>query len=133
MAISLFLYSCSNSPQDALRTDGLPVWRDSQKRQRTRIFVAARGTTEDKQRCSAAEWEMVRCPRGGEMVNGKFEDGDCGYRVLGRCHLCKHKFAGKPGCKAFPDGIPYEILTAGDTAHSEPYPGDHGLRFEPQD
>ena len=32
-------------------------------------------------------------------------------------------------CKAFPDGIPYEI-TYGDNDHTKPYPGDHGIQFE---
>src|SRR5215211_1126848 len=33
-------------------------------------------------------------------------------------------------CAAFPDGIPLEIWN-GKCEHSEPYPGDHGIRFEP--
>ena len=35
-------------------------------------------------------------------------------------------------CKAFPDGIPNEIAY-GDNPHLEPYPGDHGIRFEPRE
>jgi hypothetical protein len=53
---------------------------------------------------------------------------------------CKHyqgvKWLGKDEttevnyCKAFPEGIPNEI-SSGDNLHVTPYPGDHGIRFEP--
>lgn len=33
-------------------------------------------------------------------------------------------------CAAFPGGIPGEIVT-GKNMHTAPYPGDHGVRFEP--
>lgn len=33
-------------------------------------------------------------------------------------------------CAAFPDRIPEDILTV-RFDHSEPYKGDHGIRFEP--
>lgn len=33
-------------------------------------------------------------------------------------------------CDAFPGGIPEEI-TRGRNQHMKPYPGDHGIQFEP--
>lgn len=47
-----------------------------------------------------------------------------------RCHLCLHKFAGIPGCAAFPRGIPH-ALAAGEVMHETPYPNDQGIMFEP--
>ena len=38
---------------------------------------------------------------------------------------------GRPKCKAFPDGIPDEIIQ-GRVEHNKPYPGDHGIMFEPK-
>lgn len=47
-----------------------------------------------------------------------------------QCVSCKH-YTGLWTCKAFPspDRIPAEIAT-GHFDHSEPYPGDHGIRYE---
>jgi hypothetical protein len=33
-------------------------------------------------------------------------------------------------CAAFPDGIP-DAITEGETDHVSPYPGDHGIQFDP--
>lgn len=55
--------------------------------------------------------------------------------VFPQCFDCKHF---RPGagytCDAFPDppGIPEPILV-NDHDHTEPYDGDHGIRFEPKD
>ncbi len=48
------------------------------------------------------------------------------------CSRCVHK-RNEPGkrriCAAFPNGIPLEIWK-GENPHTEPYPGDNGIRFE---
>jgi hypothetical protein len=46
------------------------------------------------------------------------------------CSLCKHVDPKqKRKCKAF-DEIPLEIWL-GEVDHTEPYPGDNGIQFEP--
>jgi hypothetical protein len=57
-------------------------------------------------------------------------------RVFGSpiCDNCKHEMEyGYRRCDAFPEpgGIPEEIWK-GDNGHTEPYQGDHGIRFEPR-
>jgi len=51
------------------------------------------------------------------------------------CEKCKHfdtdlKFG--LTCRAFPDGIPDDILL-GVHDHTEPYPGDKGILFKPKE
>jgi hypothetical protein len=45
------------------------------------------------------------------------------------CIRCNH-YQWDFKCDAFPDGIPDEILS-GDNDHTEPYPGDNDIQFEP--
>ena len=49
--------------------------------------------------------------------------------VSSLCDLCAHR-DGNETCTAFPGGIPEAILT-GDHDHTEPYPGDNGIQYEP--
>lgn len=53
------------------------------------------------------------------------------------CAFCKHLdwdrssiSYGRYFCRAFPQGIPMEIAT-GEVEHTTPYPGDHGIQYEP--
>jgi DNA-binding transcriptional ArsR family regulator len=57
--------------------------------------------------------------------------------IIPQCAFCKHAWdrsrRGEPPrarCEAFPDGIPDEILW-NRVPHDVPYPGDHGIQFEP--
>ena len=49
--------------------------------------------------------------------------------IVAPCTTCKYKGRGAT-CTAFPDGIPAAILS-GKNSHTKPYPGDHGIQFEP--
>lgn len=44
------------------------------------------------------------------------------------CYACGRYYT-LSHCRAFPDGIPKEILT-GEVDHSKPYKGDHGIQFK---
>lgn len=54
-------------------------------------------------------------------------DNDPVFEAVGICFSCDHRRSVLT-CKAFPDGIPQEILR-GDVMHTSPYPGDHGIVF----
>ncbi len=49
----------------------------------------------------------------------------------GQCIGCKH-YTMMSTCEAFPNKIPYEIIS-GHFIHTEPYPGDHGIMYDPID
>jgi hypothetical protein len=48
------------------------------------------------------------------------------------CVYCIHKnlLSFNHTCKAFPDGIPKQIIES-EVLHREPFQGDGGIRFEP--
>ena len=55
-----------------------------------------------------------------------------GGNYIPACFDCAHFFGrvnGKVCCKAFPDGIPKELLVEG-VIHNQPYEGDNGIWFE---
>ena len=68
------------------------------------------------------------------MAGSRFADDSLAYVSIGNghCNQCSH--VGEDGltCAAFADAIPVEILV-GRNQHRKPYPGDHGLRFEPKE
>jgi hypothetical protein len=45
------------------------------------------------------------------------------------CVRCRNWNEGTFTCRAFPDGIPDQVLT-GKNFHREPIDGDNGIRFE---
>ncbi len=49
-----------------------------------------------------------------------------------QCNQCRHVSDNGMTCAAFPQGIPIPILS-GKVQHTKPYPGDHGIRFEPRE
>lgn len=60
------------------------------------------------------------------------------WNISRQCMRCQHFLDGhtmrdgKHVCVAFPEEIP-EVILAGEFDHSQPYPGDHGIQFEPID
>ena len=48
------------------------------------------------------------------------------------CRKCKHLNKDNVSCTAFPDVIPQDII-AGVFDHRKPFPGDHGVLFEPKE
>lgn len=56
-----------------------------------------------------------------------------GYSPCMHCkRFIRDVFADLNNCDAFPGGIPDEIFW-GKNLHKEAYPGDHGIRFDPED
>lgn len=62
-----------------------------------------------------------------------FDNNQLQNPISPACNTCKHfiLFSNPPRCKAFPAGIPDEILS-GDDDHREPFRGDNGIQYEPE-
>ena len=54
--------------------------------------------------------------------------------IIPQCTFCVHynPETATATCRAFPDGIPAAIFVKGED-HTRPFPGDHGIQFEPAD
>lgn len=59
-------------------------------------------------------------------------DSNMAYMSIGGCECNQCRYVGKSGlsCRAF-QSIPIAILT-GKVKHRKPYPGDHGIQFDPR-
>ena len=64
-------------------------------------------------------------------MNNRFGDWDESNTRGLPCVSCAWVRAGAV-CVAFPDGITAQILS-GDNDHRRPYPGDHGIRYAPNE
>jgi len=51
---------------------------------------------------------------------------------LSQCVWCRHRWANGQRCAAFPNGIP-EAIIRNRHDHREPYDGDSGICFEPEE
>ena len=50
--------------------------------------------------------------------------------VVSQCTFCANRSPDGTRCKAFPKGIPTDVLHNRHD-HSDPYPGDSGIRYQP--
>ena len=68
------------------------------------------------------------------MPRDKLDGPDTRWEWMHFSKICTHcsnmtDIVGRR-CRAFPDGIPRPIWL-GENNHKKPYPGDHGIRFDP--
>ncbi len=60
-----------------------------------------------------------------------FKGKPLAFATVGICNKCKNRKLGTDTCRAFPDGIPEEILM-GEFMHILPYEGDNEIHYEPR-
>ena len=66
-----------------------------------------------------------------ERIGDWSDTGTVHFTRPAQCRICKHlRDARLWTCDAFPYGIPAAILS-NRFDHRNPFPGDHGIRFEP--
>ena len=61
-------------------------------------------------------------------IKERWADSNTEFVWITPCMNCKHR-KGPWTCKAFPDGIPEQILV-GKHDHKTPFPGDNGIQWE---
>jgi len=69
---------------------------------------------------------------GGDlMAKSRMADDGIGFITIGSaiCNRCTYISKDGQRCKAFPKGIPAEIL-GGKVSHRRAYPGDHGIQYK---
>ena len=66
------------------------------------------------------------------IIDDSSRDKKISSWICGKCiHFHRtHRIFSKNTCDAFTGSIPVEIWR-GDSDHRKPYPGDHGIQFEP--
>jgi len=50
--------------------------------------------------------------------------------TISQCTFCAHRSPDASRCRAYPGGIPLEIIT-NEHDHTESFPGDHGILYKP--
>jgi hypothetical protein len=51
-------------------------------------------------------------------------------KLVADCATCRHKSIYFTTCKAFPNGVPEQLLS-GELNHRTPFTGDHGIMYKP--
>jgi len=55
--------------------------------------------------------------------------GNASNLMVSQCTFCAHRSPDATKCRAFPNGIPVEILF-NEHDHSTAFPGDNGIRYQ---